>query len=767
MDPLDEDALAVAWRAAQALKLPALASELWQSYCLHLKTELGLEPAQVLRNMVEGDDGTATHLPITEMVGRRGELQELTELLEGNRLVTVLGPGGVGKTRLARHAAEALKAQLGQHVQGVVFVALDDLSTPAALPTRIASAMGLVLGARDEPLAALMRALTRPSAPRSLLLVLDGFEAVIDAAAMVTSLLAATPGLRVLVTSRERLDIDGEWLLPLGGLAVPARGASPDAILNSDAVKLFGARAQAVSRSFDLAAEHQAVADICRRLEGMPLALELAAAWVRVMPLADIAHELAAGLQLLSGTAQAGGGLRAVFDRSWALLVHSERQAFARLALFRGGFTREAAQQVADIALPLLAALCDKSMLRSVLQGRFGMHTMLAEFAREKLAALPEAAALAERHSRWYLSLRHERLQQRLADPENFLAAWRHAVARADHAAVDEALSELSWAQIVEGRMAEGAALFDTAAQALGENTPVGAHLRAHQAWKMLWLERYADAARMATAALVVLQACGHAAGTVMALRTLGHLARRAGQCTQAADLFVQALACAEKAGLIAFVAAMHDALAMALNMLGRYDAARAHIYAALPLNEALGDDLQRMYNQFNLSQSHSLAGQPAAALPWSRAALESAQRIAYAFFVPYARTELALVLLALGDGSAADEEATCALDAAHASGDRAARAWAHEALARCALARCDVAIARREVASAAALFSGSGNLAMGAALVPLATCCFAPEARATAWLQTLASLPSGKSLATEPTVLTQILAEIAARTSS
>ncbi len=692
-DALDEDAMALAWRAAQALGLQDEARTLWRRHREQLAAELGGAPSAALVDLIES--AWRDTPPIDPLIGRRAELQRLARLLEQGRLVTLVGAGGVGKTRLARCAARA--AATG-HAEGATFVALDDLTTPTALPTRIASALGLRLAARDDPLAALARAL----AARSLLLVLDGFESVIDAGPAVHALLAAAPGLRVLATSRERLDVEGEWLLPLDGLA------------EDEATTLFAERARALGRALDGDADRHAAAAICQALGGWPLAIELAASWTRVLTPAAIAEDLARGPALLS----ADGTLAAVFDRSWRLLTVVERQALTRLAVFRGGFTREAAQQVAQVTLPVLGALVDKSMLRRSADGRFDLHAVLAAHVGRHLAALPDREALALAHSLWYLQRVSD---DPAAEPANVLAAWQHAVARHDDAAVDAALAVMPRGFVTDGRLAEAAALFDAAARQFGEASATAAHLRAQQAWMLLWLERYAEAEAGARAALQQLDAVGHGVGGVMALRVLGHAARRRGRADESAGLLTQALQRARRAGLQRLVPALQDALAMTLILQGRHGEARVQLLEALAANQASGDETQLMYNQFNLSQSHSLEGRPRAALPWCTAALATAQRAGQDFFVPYARCELALVTGALQRRDEARLLAAQALEAACATGDRAAQAWAHEVIARQALARGDTSAARAAVAAAAERLRGSGNVAMAASLRPVA----------------------------------------------
>ncbi|MFO1327849.1 MAG: NB-ARC domain-containing protein [Rubrivivax sp.] len=712
-DAADGEAMALLWRAAGALQRHDEAEAAWAAYVQQLREQCDAAPPSALRQLVEGPPGTP--VAATPLLGRDEALERLQQLLGSQRLVTLLGPGGVGKSRLALQAAVQLAPRFAE---GAVWVPLEDLGTPAAVAPRIAERLGLRLAARDSPPAALARAL----AGRSLLLVLDGFEAVIDAADGVAALLSATRALRVLVTSRERLDLAGEHLLPLAALPVPDAGAPAQAVLASPAAQLFLARAQALQPGMDGAAQPDALAAICRRTEGLPLALELAAAWVRVLPRAALADELAAGLQLLDGDGPQGRGLQALFQRSWQLLTLTERDAFTRLAVFRGGFTREAALAVAGVPLPTLAALVDKSMLRAAADGRFDQHALLAEFARGLATRGDDAASGAERHSRWYLARLGQGADddERLRESGNILAAWRHAVQQRDADAVDLALQHWPRLYVVQGRLQEAADLCEAAAAAFGDSA-TAAHLQAHRAWLLLWLERYAQARELAGQALQRLERSDHVAGAVMALRVLGHAARREARHADSAACFERALQRALEAALEPQVAMLRDALAMALNMLGRHDEARVQLQRALSSNRARGDDSQLMYNQFNLSQSHSLAGDAVAALPWAQAALATQQRVGYRFFEPYARTELGAALGALGRHDEAMEQLRAALRSAADTADRAARAGALEALARCRLRQSDPAAARRALAEAAALCLDSGNLTTALALVPTA----------------------------------------------
>ena len=727
-DAVDEEAMALALRAAAALQRPELAQAAWSRYVERLRDDLGSAPPQALLALAQGE-ASAQLTPLSPLVGRERELQELGALLAEGRLVTVLGAGGVGKTRLARHGAQSLASRFAQ---GAVFVALEDAHTPDELPARMASALGVAVVAGGN----IWQALTRALATRSLLLVLDGFEAVIDAGPALLRLLASAPGLRILVTSRERLAVDGEWLLPLSGLAVPERGATDQAVQRALAVVLFATRARAVNPAFDLTVALGPVAEICRRLDGLPLALELAASWVRLLPPAEIADELKRGIDLLD---QGGDvDLHAVFDRSWGLLSTTERDAQAALAVFHGGFTRDAAQQVAGVELRTLAALVDKSMLTVRPGGRFDMHALVLAQARRKLAAHADAASLQQAHSRRFLALAAQPGADLAAEHDNLLAAWQTAVVRRDAAALEAVLFRMPWVSLVHGQIGQAVKLLQEAVQAFDADAPTGAQLQALQAWLLLWQGQRERACALAESALQKLAGKPQVAGRVMALRTLGHAARLRGQHALAAQYLTQGMQHAREASLKAIEALMQDGLAMALNMLGRHDEARAAIEAAIRLNGESGDATQGLYNLYNLSQSHSLAGEPAQALPWAGQALVLARRIGFAYFLPHVHVELALIYLGLRQFEEARRELDAARRLALDHQDLAVLAAVHEATARLALDEGDTARARGEIATAARLCLEHDNVMTSAALVLTATRLPGPDMPAGHWLDAL-----------------------------
>jgi len=382
------------------------------------------------------------HLPVTptSFIGRVDEAAEVVRHLgdPACRLLTILGPGGAGKTRLAVQVASELQARGGC---GVTFIGLSQVAAAEHVPVAIAEALGCTLAAATTAEVSLLRFL----ADRELLLVLDNLEHVLDACPLLAALLSEAPGVQLLVTSRERLRLQGEQVYELSGLATPS-DESRAAVDRSDAVILFLERARNASAEFALTSRNRAaVATICRLVDGMPLGLELAAAWVRALSPEEIAAEIGRGLDFLTLSSRdvtpRHRSMRAVIDHSWALLTEGERHVLASMAIFRGGCTREAATAVAGASLPVLAGLLDKSLLRRGESGRYELHELVRQYAAEKLGTDSAAlAAVRARHGAYYTDwLSGQGLQLTGADQgrvvaeitaeiENIRAAWQHGV---------------------------------------------------------------------------------------------------------------------------------------------------------------------------------------------------------------------------------------------------------------------------------------------------------------------------------------------------
>ena len=365
----------------------------------------------------------------TGFVGREKEVAAARELLlrQDVSLVTVTGPGGIGKTRLAVEVASGL---VERFPSGIHFVPLSPLRDAALLASAIVQTLGIREAGGQSPLEILKKNL-HDSLSAPMLFVLDNFEHLIQAAPTVADLLAAAPNLKILVTSRAALHVYGEHEFPVPPLALPDARSLPSVEVLSEypAVALFVQRARAVKPDFELNRENAlAVAEICSRLDGLPLAIELAAARVKVLSLSAIGTRLASRLQLLTGGSrdlpQRQQTLRAAIDWSYDLLNAAEQKLFRRLSVFVGGCTLEGVEAVcdtkADLDLDLLdgmASLVDKSLLQQVEQengeSRFVMLETIREYAREKLEASLEEAPTRRAHAAYFLVLAEEEAADR------------------------------------------------------------------------------------------------------------------------------------------------------------------------------------------------------------------------------------------------------------------------------------------------------------------------------------------------------------------
>lgn len=381
-----------------------------------LDLELGVTPSTETTTLYEriratGDIPHHNLLPpSTSLIGRKDELARIQRWLadENSRLLTIIGPGGVGKTRLALQSAWACTADF---LEGVWFVPLVAVAKGEGLATAIAAAIGFRFTSTGQVETQLLDYLRG----KEMLLVLDNMEHLLSGPNLsLLTWLTHAPGIKLLVTSRERLNLQAETLLQLDGLPCP--GGEPEAnnlaadplahISSSPAVQLFVARARQVQDNFDLAGQEVALVRLCRLVGGLPLALELAASWVRALDVMGIVAEIERGLGFLRANwhdlPERHRSSQAVFDHSWKLLLPQEREAYACLSVFRNGFTAEAAQMVAGTYLPSLAGLVDKSLLYRE-GSRYRFHPLLLQFAAEKLIASPTLKAVVEReHARYY-----------------------------------------------------------------------------------------------------------------------------------------------------------------------------------------------------------------------------------------------------------------------------------------------------------------------------------------------------------------------------
>ena len=594
-----------------------------------------------------------TNLPVqpTPLVGRERELAEAGELLRENRLVTLLGAGGSGKTRLGLQlAAEAVE----DFEQGVYWVPLQAVADPQLVGPTVAQAVGAKNG------------LAEFLGQRRTLLLLDNLEQLLDSAPALADLLRATSGVKILATSREPLRLGGEQRFPV------------DPLPDDDAVALFLERARAIDPGFQ---PSPAVAQICRRLDGLPLALELAAARTSVLSAENLLARLESALPLLTGGArdvpERQRTLRATIEWSHQLLDEQEQRLFRRLAVFAGSFDLEAAEAVSDAGLDTLQSLIDKSLVRRWGSGRYGMLDTIQEFARERLEAAGETHT-ARRHAEHYLAVaestnlsvegegeeRHDlgRLEQ-----ANFRAAlgWAITTGASEIALQLASALENFWVYVdpFEGNrwleaVLEGADEVDPKVRAralrvrggtlyiVGEfergmefyNQSLALYRALGDEWgEAHMLHRLAiDASRigdderamqLSEDTLAVSRRLGDRKGEALALSNLGLVASKGGDGDRAIDLFRQSAQLANEVGFDWWEGGALLNLAEVAISAGRLDEAEEALAAALTIGKRVGDRQSLVYGLSLVARVLFDRGRPArAGLIWGAIEAEEAR---------------------------------------------------------------------------------------------------------------------------------------------
>lgn len=550
----------------------------------------------------------------TPFVGRIKELEELSKLIDNTkcRLVNVVGPGGIGKTRLAVQAA-ANKINRFRH--GVYLIPLDALTIGSIqfLVFTIADALKFSFYSREDPKLQLINYLRE----KEMLMIMDNFEHLISEAELLTEIFENCPHIKFLVTSRERLRLKGEWVIEIKGMDYPDREHTEN-FNDYSAVQLFIQSAQRVKPEFTLTNSNEtAILQICKAVSGIPLGIELAASWARSLSCIEIAQEINKGYDFLTTTLQdvpkRHQSLRGVFDYSWNLLTKKEKVIFCGLAVFPDGFQRDAAQHILTASLPELTILADKSLIRRKSNGRYELLQILRQFAQEQLDKDPESRnTVHDAHCAYYadfLDRYEDRLKDRdfagfydimSAEIENIRAAWQWGV---EHCRIED-LSKLLKGMFRfydrQGWLHEAEQIFriTTEMMRIKFNAPFeqDTHKAFYSATVAQWggicrrLSRYEHGRTLLEESLSYAKELSDKKAMAFAFNELGVIAYRFGEYINAKQLHKQALQIREEIGNQRLITASLNNLAVVVYELGDYEEAKHLHEKALAIRQKIDD---------------------------------------------------------------------------------------------------------------------------------------------------------------------------------
>ena len=677
-------------------------------------------------------------VPPGPIVGRDGDVAALVTMLanRGPRCITLTGPGGIGKTRLALEVARQVASTF---TAGVGWVGLEGVTTAAAIPDIVRSALDL-RSAAEDPVGALVEDLR----DRDVLLVLDNCEHLVDACAdLVATLLAGTSGLRVLSTSRERLDVEGETVWPVLPLEGPADDCPPELLDSYAASSLFLHHARQLDPMFRIAAEELgSVVSLCRRLDGLPLALELAAARTTAMTVTEVAEALETGLEVLHTRTRTAAPrhqtLLATLEWSFDLLTPVEQLMLVRLGVFADGCTREAAEAVcvggpisrADV-LALVEALVSKSLVvRRDHAGtaRIAMLDTIRRYASERATQLDPGHAADLRHAEYFCELAEiAGAELEVNDGPRWLdqidaeaANVRQAIAWSTRSGQPELALRTAGALwrwcYLRGHYAEGRAWLQEAL-AHGNGCSPAARVKAVTGAALLaFLQcEYEEARRGFEEAIVAYRTLGNRTGEAWALQRLGSIAREQGRYQDAERLHRESIAILEETqgpeeahrdlGYSVFV----------LWLRGDFDAAAALGAEALEAIKPSEQGERLVWGMLNLGAVATYRGDLGAARSLLSESLTVAEEIGYREGIAWSFNLLGVVSCRTGDYEAAVELLRDSLELHRALGDQWRTASVLDGLALCAAARADSLRAARLLGAAAAIRARIG--------VPIPTC--------------------------------------------
>jgi DNA-binding SARP family transcriptional activator/tetratricopeptide (TPR) repeat protein len=622
-DPLDEEVMRAYLESLYSSHQKTQALETFASFRQALHHELGSEPEDstlelitlmrqdkplsamgsvAVKTRVTEHSKSPHNLPIqpTEFVGRDTEKTKLASLLaeKACRLLTIVAPGGMGKTRLA---IEVAATQL-EHFDNVCFVSFAAVASADLMVYTLADALELSLFGSKPPKEQVLDYLKN----KKMLLVLDNLEHLLSGIDLIHDILTTASEIKILATSRERLGLQSEHLFDLYGLTVP--DANNFETRDFDALHLFAERAKHNQLEFVLEQNLETVTRICQLVGGMPLAIELAASWSRLLNPSEIVRELEGSLDLLSSQSrdlpERHHSMQMVFEASWQRLSDNEQAALRKLSVFQGGFTREAARDITELNLPTLVALVNKSFLWRDASGRFSQHPLILQYLHEKAKDYPEERKqVEEKHGLHYLELVKERAwdlwtqkgkeARVILDDElpNIHAAW-------DWTLREKRIEEIKHYARVLGvsfehrNDHEGVEMFKQAVAALDESNPehlaVLGYALTHQARREFFLDH--DAKAITQRGLALLEPLKEYPGMVTGYITLGDFTLARGDLAKAKEIYTEVLSLARTYGSPSEIGWVLNRVVVIARELGSFSEVSALMNPTLKELSELGD---------------------------------------------------------------------------------------------------------------------------------------------------------------------------------
>ncbi len=613
-DFLDEEALQSYLNILIAMGKHKQAFEAYKAFQKDLKHELDVEPLEATRALIDNIECSGPiqlaskpnlhlhNLPVqtTRFVGRKQELKQLTEYLANPdcHLLTIVGFGGVGKTRLALAVAEQ---GLKSFSDGVWLISLAGLSSADLLVSSIAGGVGLALLGSSEPKKQLIEFLQN----KECLLVLDNFEHLIEGVDLLQELLGRAPKLKILATSRVVLELKGEWIFDLDGLSYPPENTK-EPLERFDAVKCFTQYAKQFSKTFEVSEDNlEAIARLCRKVEGLPLALELAATWIRGLSVLEMLSRLNESFDLLSSKLydlpKRHHSLRTVFDYSWQLLTEEEQKVLTKLSVFQGGFSLEAAEEVAKTHLALLLSLINRSLIKRGQENRYSMHELIRQFATEK-AEKKVKVQTKDLHSFYYLNLLNSLVQQDKSSPtllmpdlDNLRNAWQWSAEQQNVEVLSTSVEPMRIFYEANGQFHEGIELFGKVVQHVptkqSKQKALVGNVLISRACLQNWLGLYEQASEETKRGLALVESLDENTTLVLGLHTLGHIAFRTGKFASGKPPLEKALLLARKNSNPLYTMKILATLGLVYTWLDQFPEANTVLEEAFNLSQQLNQN--------------------------------------------------------------------------------------------------------------------------------------------------------------------------------